>query len=241
MNDECLYFVNYLGQFENSEIQKQKDAYKNIFVDNTQSFFQRPVRGVDTAYSCRKYFGLSDGAYLYTELSLENEYERLPVDISHEKMLYVMGRFETTGSQYYDLFIENEKIERGQPAKKMSLLIQNILKGIDYLRIQERRRQNFNYLANNLTDINKLNIKNTAGFFYYPLYIKNGNLIRKNLIEHKIYVPILWPNVLTDKYNEDGLEYDFANNIIFLPIDQRYDTENMNYIVKILNSITNKD
>lgn len=41
-----------------------------IILDNTQSFFQKPISGIDTIYSCRKYFGVPDGAYLSTNILL---------------------------------------------------------------------------------------------------------------------------------------------------------------------------
>jgi hypothetical protein len=116
-HNECLFIVNYFGQFSNDELILFKKKYNTIFIDNTQSFFQRPIKGIDTAYSCRKYFGVSDGAYLSTDLE-SSFYNTLSFDISHDKMIFPMGRFETTATEYYNLFLENENINRGSPVKK---------------------------------------------------------------------------------------------------------------------------
>jgi hypothetical protein len=118
----------------------------------------------------------------------------------------------------------------------MSLLIQNILKGIDYQRVIDIRIENFNYVAEKTSSNNKINIDNKAGLFFYPLLIDHGNLIKKKLIERKIYVPTLWPNVLHES-DRNTVEYYYADNIIFLPIDQRYGLECMKYMVNILNSV----
>jgi len=234
-NNECLLFVNYFGRFNNKDLIELKERYNNIFIDNTQAFFQKPVREIDTAYSCRKYFGVTDGAYLNIELPVNDGYENLPYDLSHEKMLYVMGRYETSASQYYQMFTINEKICRGQPIKKMSLLIQNILKGIDYKSVMDKRNGNLKHLISNLNTINEIDVKNDAGLYFYPLLLKNneGNYVKKKLIENKIYVPTLWPNVLNEVKN-DTFEYRLASNIIFLPIDQRYNTDDMKYMIAIL-------
>ena len=64
----------------------------------------------------------------------------------------------------------------------------------------------------------------------YPFYISNGMLLRKKLQEKKIYIPILWPNVL-QQCRENELEYDMACNILPLPVDQRYDYSEMDIIV----------
>jgi len=229
--DECLFLVNYFGQFSNDEIQEYHCRYHNLFVDSTQAFFQKPAPGVDTAYSCRKYFGVSDGAYLSMDTRASSEYERLPVDDATEKMRYIMGRFETSGNRYYSAFAENEKINRGQPVKRMSRLIQNILKGIDYQRVIDTRRQNMRYLAETLNEKNQLHIKHDAGLFFYPLLVENGNALKRKLIERKIYVPTLWPNVLEDT-RPDTWEHYCADNIVFLPVDQRYDREDMEYMVR---------
>ena len=67
----------------------------------------------------------------------------------------------------------------------------------------------------------------------YPLLLNNGYLIKRQLIEKKVYVPTLWPNVLKDCFL-DSYEYYLANNMLFLPIDQRYDCTDMQYMLNII-------
>jgi hypothetical protein len=234
--DECLFFVNYLGQFSNDELLFYQKKYINIFIDNTQSFFQKPAEGIDTAYSCRKYFGVADGAYLSTPLNAKDDYNQLPLYISHDKMFHIVGRFEISAADYYNTFIENEKMQRGCPIKRMSSLSQNILKGIDYQWIIDRRIQNIVFMENELNGWNEIKVKNHAGLFFYPLLMHNGNIIKKKLIENKIYVPTLWPNVLND-VNAKNFEYYFADNMVFLPIDHRYNINDMEYVINIYKEI----
>ena len=58
---EYLYLVNYYGQLSDSQISEYKKIYGNIIVDHTHAFFQKPLKGIDTLYSCRKFWGVSDG------------------------------------------------------------------------------------------------------------------------------------------------------------------------------------
>lgn len=67
----------------------------------------------------------------------------------------------------------------------------------------------------------------------YPFLIQGGNELRKKLIEKNIYVPTLWPNVLADM-DKQSLEYDYAQNILPLPCDQRYTLDDIKTIVKEL-------
>jgi hypothetical protein len=56
------------------------------------------------------------------------------------------------------------------------------------------------------------------------------------LIARKIFVPTYWPNV----YNwtlPDSLEYRLTQNIVSLPVDQRYNTEDMKYMADIVKSL----
>ena len=67
---EYLYLVNYYGQLSDPRISEYKKIFGNIIVDHTHAFFQKPLKGIDTLYSCRKFWGVSDGAYLSTDASL---------------------------------------------------------------------------------------------------------------------------------------------------------------------------
>jgi len=233
--NEYLYIVNYYGQITDYKIRELKEKYNFIIIDNTQAFFQKPILGIDTIYSCRKYFGVPDGAYLSTDAILEYSLE---IDKSKNRMDHILGRFEGQASDYYKKFKENDANFKKMPLRKMSKLTKNILGAIDYANVRKTRNVNFNYLHENLNSRNILNIKMPDGAFAYPYYVKNGIEIRKKLAQKKIYVPILWPNVLQEN-DENTIEYDYAANILPLPCDQRYTVDDMNMLVKELKKCIN--
>ena len=222
-----LYVVNYYGQLSNNKIIELKKKYKNIIIDNAQAYFQMPVDDVDTIYTCRKFFGVSDGAFLYTNVQLN---ERLEIDESYKRMNFLLGRYERTAAEFYSEYVNNNKSFANEPLKRMSKLTNNLLHGINYKEVKIKRTKNYNYLFDRLEKINKLNLKRIEGAFAYPLYIENGNELRKKLIANKIYIPTLWPNVITDELKAT-LEYHMALNILPLPCDQRYDEKDMEYII----------
>jgi len=233
--NEFVLVVNYYGQLTDEQILKIKSKYKSIILDNTQSFFQRPLENVDTFYSCRKYFGVSDGAYLATDTEIK---EDLAVDRSHQRMRHILGRFEELASDHYLEFKDNDKSFITLPLRKMSKLTDNILKAVDYDLVKQQRNTNFTYLNDSLYDSNGLSIIKPNGPFAYPYYIKGGDSIRKKLAEKKIYIPILWPNVLEDN-DQNSVEYNFAANIIPIPCDQRYSVEDMEILIKELSKCIN--
>ena len=117
----------------------------------------------------------------------------------------------------------------------MSRLTTNLLHALDYEGIKRKRIENFGFLHTELGDANKLAIKNTSATFMYPILLPDGEAIRKKMHELRIFVPTLWPDVL-DRCDTDTVENDLARNILPLPIDQRYDLEDMSFIVKNIKS-----
>lgn len=228
--DEWLYVVNFYGQLDNGYLHSLKETYNRIIVDNAQSYFQPPVEGMDTLYTCRKYFGVADGAFLYTDTRLDRE---IPRDESFNRMHFLLGRYERSANEFYGEYVANNKLFATEPVKKMSRLTENLLHGIDYDTVAQIRQENFDYLDAALKNINELKLKSVYGAFMYPLLIKDGAAIRKTLQKEKIYIPTLWPNVM-EECESNSLEYRYAADILPIPIDQRYDKEDMKYLVEVI-------
>ena len=226
-SDEYLYVVNYYGQLSDDYIEQLQGTYHNVIVDNSQAFFNMPLKGIDTLYTCRKFFGLSDGAYLYTDVM--NPYESLPMDVSYDHMKFIMGRFEKTASEFYSESVDNNHRFADEGVKKMSSLTENLLRSFDYEFIKQQRSDNFSEYNRILGNLNKLDLCIPDGAFMYPLYLENGYEIRKKLQQKKIYIPVLWPDVF-NICSEDDVEYDYARNILPLPVDQRYRIEDVLFI-----------
>ena len=232
-HDSWIYVVNYYGQLSDPWIKAFAEKHPNLIMDHIQAFFQRPVTGVDTVFSCRKYFGVPDGGYAVTKAFL---HEELPKDCSMKRMSHLLGRLEGPSADlYYDSFKHNDKMFSELELRSMSELTHNILRGINYDYVKERREANFIELDNELGRSNRLTLS-AAGTYMYPFLIENGREIRKKLIEKKIFIPMLWPNVLESK-DVSSLERDFAENILPLPIDQRYGKEEMEQILNALISV----
>ena len=223
-SDEWLYLVNLYGQISNDEIERYVEKYDRVIVDQANDYFVEPLPGVDTFYTCRKWFGVADGAFLYTDKPLVEEF---PQDESYNRMEFLLGRYERTANEFYNGYNVNNKYFIEQPIKRMSKLTRNLLHGIDYGFVENRRRDNFRYLHQRLAYINQLKLKD--GMFMYPLMIENGATLRKKLQAEKIYIPTLWPTVF-EVAGENDLEFKMAENILPLPIDQRYGIDDMEYM-----------
>lgn len=99
--NEVFVYNNYFGicDEQTKEIAAQ---CKNLIIDNSQAFYSKPIEGVDTFYSPRKFFGLPDGAYLYTDKLLDYNLEK---DISYKRCEHLLGRIDTTAEQHFQISI----------------------------------------------------------------------------------------------------------------------------------------
>lgn len=229
-SSDWLYIVNYYGQVNRNKLLDLAKLYEKVIIDNAQAYFEEPLKDVDTIYTCRKFFGVSDGGILFTNNIIE---DILPTDESFKRINYVLGRFERTASEFYLEASQNNDFFDQEPVKKMSRLTENILHGIDYDYIKRKRTSNFLHLHGNLRFFNKLNVNFVEGAFMYPFMVDNAQDIKKELLKNKIYIPTLWPNVVNE-FPSNWLEWKLANNVLPLPCDQRYGNEEMNYIINII-------
>jgi hypothetical protein len=223
--DEWLYVVNFYGQLSDEYLRSLNEKY-NLIVDNAQAYFNNPIDGVPTLYTCRKFFGVADGAILYSDKKIEVEEQ----DESFDRMHFLMGRFERSASEFYSEYVDNNHIFASEPIKRMSALTENLLHSIDYKQVCKRRTENFAYLDEKLGALNKLRLIVPDGPFMYPLYLENGAEARKLLQAKKIFIPTLWPAVF-NLCDEDEIEYDMAKNILPIPVDQRYGVADMEYMI----------
>lgn len=228
---EHLYLVDYYGQLTDEQIREAAcRAGGRVIVDEVMAFFRKPVDGLDTLNSCRKFFGVADGAYLYTDARIDRE---LPLDESRDRMDFVLGRCERPANDFYARSAENNVFFANEPIKRMSPITQNILRGVDYEEVAAQRLANFNALAAELDGINELSPRPTSGAFMYPLLIENGADIRKRLQQQKVYVSMLWGRDPMPA----GIDGRYAGEILPMICDQRYTTDDMLYEADTLKRI----
>ena len=232
---EAFLYTNYFGLKQNT-VEKLVNKYGNrLIVDNSQAFFDFPHPGIDTFYSARKFFGVPDGAYLYTEILLSEYYdEAIETDHSYQRMTALLKRIDYSPEEGYVDFQKIEDFLSHQSIKYMSPLTESLLRSIDYEQIRIQRRENFKDLYSHLftRNILRLPLTDQAVPLCYPFLSSTPN-VRKELINNRIFIPTYWPNVL-DKCDKTSIEYDYANNLLPVPIDQRYGREEMKRIVNVI-------
>jgi len=230
----ALLYTNYYGLKQRYTEQLAQKYGNRLIVDNTQAFYAKPIKGIDTFYTCRKFFGVPDGAYLYTDKKLDEELEQ---DRSYERMLSLTKRIDLSPEAGYQDFRDTSKALVGQPIKRMSKLTQRMMQGIDYEVVAQRRRANYQLLHEALGNENsiELPLEEDAIPMVYP-YVALEKGLREKLIENKIFVARYWPNVL-ECTTPDNIDYLLAYYMQPLPIDQRYGEKEMINILNVIHSL----
>ena len=235
--DEAVLYVNYFG-LKNQVSDNFCFNYHNTILDHTQAFYSgkgnkfddKSVQ-CDTFYSCRKYFGVPDGAYLYTDRRLDDE---MPQDESYERMTFLVKRIDRSPQEAYEDFHKNNEVLSSIGMRGMSRLTETMMRGIDYNTTANRRLRNFQALDKVLRDTNffKWEMDDSTVPMVYPYYAEKGEQIRRHLIDNQVFCARYWPNVL-EWCKPNDWEYQLAKNLVCLPIDQRYGDEEMERIIDL--------
>lgn len=231
---ESILYINYFGLKQGYVDALAVKYGKQLIVDNTQAFYSKPIEGFDTFYSCRKFFGVADGAYLYCDQSLDMELEQ---DQSWNRMDYLLKRIDVSPEAAYNDFRSESVKLKNNPIKKMSPLTHRILSSINYKQIASRRRENYQLLFDALKNTNSVSMPLTSNAvpMVFPYYIESGARLRQYLIDHEVFCARYWPNVL-DSCSPTDREYLLAENLVCIPIDQRYNENDIQNIVCVLDS-----
>lgn len=223
----CIYLVDYFGIMD-SKISAFADQFQfsKIIMDNSHSFYHKPImkENIYNIYSCKKFFGVPDGAYL---IAKHLEVMKLKKTFSSENAQYLLKCLEH-GTNY--CYKEKKGVDNliSENYGSMSVLAEKILSSIDYEFVKCQRINNLRIYEEAFANINSIEIENESVPYMYPLNV--GANIKKALVEQKIYVPTLWGHLLQNA-NKESLEFRLSDETIFLPLDQRYNETDIKYVI----------
>lgn len=231
---EFIIANNYYG-IKDAYIEKLAARYgDHLIVDCAQAFFAKPLPGIKSFYSMRKYVGVADGGVAYLGNLPDDRVKIKETDRSDEHDSHLIKRKQYGAEAGFADYQANEKKLDNQPIRWMSSKTKWILNHIDYNKVIDQRRENYKYLNQNLSTTNQLQLplEGDSVPMVYP-YLINDNALKRRLISEKIFVATYWPNVLEWCKPEDW-EYQLAERTVFIPVDQRYGIKDMKRIIDII-------
>lgn len=233
-NCEGVLIVDYFGLKDNF-LRKISNKYAHVILDCTQAFFFEPVirEGINNIYSCRKFVGVPEGGYLVEK----NTYARqLEPGSSWTQYGFLCKAHELGTNSAYQDSLENER-QLGERKEGMSHLTQKVLQGVDYDLIARKRKENFKRMQELLGDINRLAIVECYQGVpqCYPFWAPKamGQELKEALLKEHIYIPTLWKEC-REICEEGSLEVEWTNDLLCIPIDQRYSLEDMEFLAVLI-------
>ena len=245
-----VYLMHYFGSVQNQKVLKyledtKKEYGYTIIEDTTHSIFTKErTIGDYCVCSLRKWFPVADGGVLYTKKNVTDiwdmaEYRKNYFVDSLEAMIlkkYYIQYGVDCNSIYREIFAKSEqRLDMQTEIYQMSDISKNILECISITQLQAKRKKNYGQLKGKLKNVPVKDVLSTDNFvpLVYPVYVENRNQFRQYLMENKIYCAVHRPLAGT------GLETDLDavkiyENIISLPIDQRYESMHMEYLAQVI-------
>lgn len=248
------YFGQGLSEDEKQTMKELHDTGCKILVDNTQCIFSEERLPYVDYYtgSYRKWFPISDGGFLEsTDETITKPEEENKIFCSLQKgAMYLRGEyFVTENEDIKQLSIQLNKAADLHSCgeiipHRMSDFSETQLLKQDIESNKKARFDNYRYLYNNLLK-EHLNFASSldcisSAPLYFPIYLKNRRELQIYLAKYHIYLPVIWPIDDEEVLIDDEIGYIYQN-ILCIPVDQRYDKNDMERIVKLINEFYEKD
>jgi hypothetical protein len=256
---DVFFMIHYFGFLQNQAV---IDSLKQVCVknstiiveDTTHSIFTTPLTcGTYAIASLRKWFGLPDGAVVYSYdshinylnqyLSTDTGFTNLRLIGMLQKNAYLSG-LSGNPDQHLSLLEAAEKYLVGHPSLAcISELSWQMLCGLKPKKMIDCRRNNYKLLYNAISHGSTADIaspaldENTCPLF---LVVKTArrDALRLFLMKHQIFCPVHWPVEDQRLLEDDGLRENFGKNLS-IPIDQRYNPAHMRHIAGVLQEFKN--
>ncbi|MEG1294239.1 MAG: hypothetical protein RSD33_08565, partial [Clostridium sp.] len=154
---QAVLLVNYYGVMSKKRMEALSKCYMNVIIDNSQAFFSEPINECMNIYSCRKFIGVPDGAYVIGK-NAESHVKEYDKSFSSDTALFMLQRIEygCEGKAYQSRILNEGRINT-EDCMQMSKLTQTILAGINYDDIKMKRRKNFEIVSSSLDNVNCIN------------------------------------------------------------------------------------
>jgi hypothetical protein len=241
---KLIFIINYFGKIDNNILYIKKIcSEKNIIIieDYTHNLYSNNLYGDICICSYRK--------------SLETPYGSIVID-NNNLLKIKQESFINFKYLFYNILKISSMILKN--IKYLKFIWYPILKycekninninynGFDYINyffykyyydIKNKylRINNYNYLNKNLKYTSMFEDKDL--YFTYPILFKTKeerNHIKDICIKNNIFCPVYWPLDFDKDYK---CNHNITDNILCIPIDQRYNINHLKYIENVINNI----
>lgn len=249
----AVYIMHYFGVLQKAEVlnrikQRQQEFHYIIIEDTTHSFLtEKSTIGDYHICSLRKWFAIPDGGILYSRKPFMpdntcrecNPNSARILEAMLLKQMYIEKK-ANTNALYRRMFTQQEEnLDRQESVYSISEISSVILECTNLNTVIRQRKRNWNYINKNLRNPYVLPVFCEIGDdtvpFAFLIKTESKDMFRDYMAENKIYCAFHWP-VETEEQQKIPENQKLQKHILSLPIDQRYGQEEMEYMVRVINS-----
>lgn len=228
-SNDFVLLVNYFGLCTDA-VHRCLDLIPatRAIIDCSQAYFFNDKSVASKIYSPRKFLPVADGGFVETTASLRCADSDEHGSIRRYQYLLerTIGEPESSRSKY----VQAEKDLNHITDRSISFFTKKICETADIDFIKQRRRENFRILQG-LDSINQLRFDlHDQVPLCYPLMVENGDKIRDELANVRVFTPRYWPNI--NPIND--FEKLLLTKTVFLPVDHRYTATQMSFLLDVL-------
>ena len=247
-NVKCIFFINYFGFYHSEEtIRVLKELQENGIVlieDAVQMFWlDRNEKFIgDYVFNSYRKFLPIDGSLLLCSNLVEikepkDSYYKYMKIAREQKTRYIYEKegseeeFLSSFSKAHSAYYERNKIFG------INTESEEFLNYINFDELTNRRNENFKYVYKELKKIKNIKVlfdeSNLNGNIplVIPILTSERDKVRLSLMGKKIYCPIHWDLSNEEWIDRFGDSTYISNNILSIPIDWRYDLNDMEYLI----------
>ncbi len=253
LRPDAVLTMNYFGSSSTDEAVDcvKSNASDCLIIEDfshcTFSFDAIVNRSVDYyVSSIRKSIGVCDGAVVVSNRRVDKKYiKREQTDFSkiryNNQLLKGQYSFTQESSQkatfYPNLRQQEVEIDNFTAVYEISSWGMRMLQSINGASIRYARQKNMEHilalLDGKVRMISGIERCLNGAPFSMPILVENRDSVQKQLSAKGVYAPVLWP-ICEDARNVCPVSARMADKMLSLPIDQRYDWDDIEDIAKIV-------
>lgn len=207
-----------------------------VVADHSLALFAAPLDGVPTTYSPRKFVGLPDGGLLSNgdAVELAAPDETLSAGRTRHLLLRAAGDLQSGRIAFSEA---EASLDADLVPRAMSLLTRRLLEAVDVDAVASRRVRNFDRLVSGLRalgfDVPRRSPD--AVPLCCPVFGLRPTIARPLLASNGIFCAAYWPDVALEVEDVEGRR--FAEATTFLPCDQRYDDDDIDFVLERIEAL----
>jgi dTDP-4-amino-4,6-dideoxygalactose transaminase len=254
-------YQNYFGieSINKKTLDGLTNNYDNLIVvkDSTHDFLSKKNESSNNSIdviSIRKWLPLIDGGLIkmnnynkkdevYNNIISDEKYFSLSFQSRFYKELYI----KTYNSVFKDMYLEYiqnaDKLLNSKGFYRISNISNNLKDSFDLESISSVRVHNSRILYQQLATLDKikiLNVNTDEPLLYLPVIVENQSYFQREMAKRGVFLPVIWP-LPEDAIGECDVADYTSNHMLAIPIDQRYDEDDMisisNIIIEILGEL----